>query len=71
MAPLLGEIKVPTLILAPANSAYEPLKGQVAMRNAIPNARIAVIDGKGHEIYADQAEACAAAVVKFIESLPA
>jgi pimeloyl-ACP methyl ester carboxylesterase len=71
VAPLLGEIKVPTLILAPANSAYEPLKGQVAMRNAIPNARIAVIDGKGHEIYADEAEACAAAVVKFIESLPA
>jgi len=71
VAPLLAQIKVPTLILAPANSAYEPLKGQVAMRDAIPGARIAVIDGKGHEIYADRAEDCAAAVIGFIESLRA
>jgi pimeloyl-ACP methyl ester carboxylesterase len=60
---------VPTLILAPANSAFEPLKTQVAMRDAIPGARIAVIDGKGHEIYADRAEDCAAAVLRFIDSL--
>jgi pimeloyl-ACP methyl ester carboxylesterase len=70
VAPLLGQIKVPTLVLAPTNSALEPLSTQVATRDAIPNARIAVIDGKGHEIYADQAEACANAVLKFIESLP-
>lgn len=68
VAPLLSQIKVPTLILAPANSAYEPLKAQVAMRDAIRGARIAVIDGKGHEIYADRAETCAAAVLNFIES---
>jgi pimeloyl-ACP methyl ester carboxylesterase len=68
VAPLLPQIKVPTLLLAPANSAFEPLKGQVAMRDAIPGARIAVIDGKGHEIYVDQAEACAAALLKFINS---
>jgi pimeloyl-ACP methyl ester carboxylesterase len=71
VAPLLSQIKVPTLILAPANSAYEPLKAQIAMRDAIPSARIAVINGKGHEIYADRAEACAAAVLEFIESLRA
>jgi pimeloyl-ACP methyl ester carboxylesterase len=69
VAPLLAQIKVPTLVLAPANSSYEPLKAQVAMRDTIPGARIAVIDGKGHEIYADQPEACAAAVLKFIASL--
>jgi pimeloyl-ACP methyl ester carboxylesterase len=71
VAPLLSQIKVPTLILAPATSAYEPLKAQVAMRDAIPGARIAVIDGKGHEIYADRAEASTAAVLKFIASLHA
>jgi pimeloyl-ACP methyl ester carboxylesterase len=71
VAPLLPEIKVPTLILAPANSAFEPLKGQVAMRDTIPGARIAVIDGKGHEIYADQADACVAALLRFIDSLNA
>jgi hypothetical protein len=30
--------KVPTLILAPASSSYEPLKVQVAMRDTIPGA---------------------------------
>ena len=69
VAPLLSQVKVPTLILAPASSAYEPLRGQVAIRDAIPGARIAVIDGKGHEIYVDQADACATAVIKFINSL--
>jgi pimeloyl-ACP methyl ester carboxylesterase len=69
VAPLLSQIKVPTLILAPANSAFEPLKGQVAIRDAIPGARIGVIDGKGHEIYVDQAEACATTVLRFINSL--
>ena len=69
VAPLLPQIKVPTLLLAPANSALESLKGQVAMRDAIPGARIAVIDGKGHEIYVDQAEACVTALLRFINSL--
>jgi pimeloyl-ACP methyl ester carboxylesterase len=69
VAPLLAQVKVPTLVLAPANSTYEPLKAQVAMRDTIPGARIAVIDGKGHEIYVDEPEACAAAVLKFIRSL--
>ena len=68
VAPLLAQIQVPTLVLAPANSSYEPLKAQVAMRDAIPGARIAVIDGEGHEIYADRPEACAAAVLRFIGS---
>jgi len=69
VAPLLSQIRVPTFILAPANSAYEPLNAQVAMHDAIPSARIAVIHGMGHEIYADRADACAAAVLNFMESL--
>lgn len=39
------------------------------MRDAIPGAQIAVINGKGHEIYADQSEACAAALLRFVEVL--
>jgi pimeloyl-ACP methyl ester carboxylesterase len=67
LAPVLNQIRVPTLIVAPARSAIALLTEAVAMRDAIPNARIAVIDGKGHEIYVDEAEACAVAVLKFIE----
>ena len=69
LAPVLSQIKVPTLIVAPANSAIGPLSDAVMMRDAIPNARIAVIDGKGHEIYVDEAEACAGAILRFIEGL--
>lgn len=41
------------------------------MHDAIPGGRIAVINGKGHEIYTDEAAACSAAVLGFIESLRA
>jgi hypothetical protein len=45
------------------------LHEHVNVRNTIPEARIAVIDGRRHEIYADEPEACTAALVKFLRSL--
>jgi hypothetical protein len=45
------------------------LHEHVNVRNTIPGAPIAVIDGRGHEIYADEPEACTAALVKFLRSL--
>jgi pimeloyl-ACP methyl ester carboxylesterase len=48
--PLLSQIKVPTLILAPARSPIPPLPDQITMRTSIPNARMAVVEGPGHEI---------------------
>jgi pimeloyl-ACP methyl ester carboxylesterase len=68
---LLGELEVPTLVLAPARSALQPLGGQVAIRDAINGARIAVIDGPGHEIYIDRPGECAAALRTFLNGLPA
>jgi hypothetical protein len=53
-APLLPRITVPTLILAPAHSPITPLTDQISMRTSIPNARIAVIEGPGHETYVDE-----------------
>ena len=68
-APLLPQVTVPTLILAPARSPITPLTDQIMMRTSIPNARIAVIEGPGHEIYVDEPEECISALLKFLRSL--
>jgi hypothetical protein len=46
---LLPQIRVPTLLLAPAHG-FSSLQEQVKVRDTIPGARIAVIDGRRHEI---------------------
>ena len=68
-APLLPQLKVPTLILAPARSPITPLSDQLSMRTLIPNARVSVIEGPGHEIYVDEPEECISAFLKFLRSL--
>jgi pimeloyl-ACP methyl ester carboxylesterase len=67
--PLLPDVTVPTLILAPAQSLISPLEEQVMMRKTIPNARIAVIEGSWHEIYLDNPDACISALSKFLDSV--
>ena len=66
VAPLLGRIKAPTLILAPTHSAATPMAQQEAMQKAIPDAELVVIDGVGHEIYKDKAHECLTAVSAFL-----
>ena len=67
--PLLSQIKVPTLILAPSRSPITPLTDQVKMRMLIPDARIAVIEAAGHEVYVDHAEECIEAYLRFLREL--
>jgi hypothetical protein len=47
---LLPEIRAPTLLLAPARSGFNSLQEQMKVYDAISGARIAVIEGRGHEI---------------------
>ena len=68
-ASLLPQIKVPTLILAPANSPITPLADQFSMRTGIPNSRITVVEGPGHEIYVDEPEECLSAYQNFLGAL--
>src|SRR5208282_407707 len=68
-APLLPQVKVPTLILAPSRSPITPLTDQITMRTSIPNARIAVIEGPGHEIYVDEPDECMNALLRFLREL--
>jgi pimeloyl-ACP methyl ester carboxylesterase len=68
ITPLLSQVKVPTLVLAPARSPITPLSEQVMIRDSIPGARIAVVEGRGHEIYVDEPEACISALLKFLRA---
>ena len=67
--PILSQVSVPTLVLAPANSPLTPLSEQLAIRDGIPGAQMAVIEGSGHEIYVDAAQDCVDALLRFIRSL--
>ena len=66
VAPLLPQVKVPTLILAPGNSPITSLGEQVMIRQTIPDARIAVVDRPGHEIYLSSANECIGALLPFL-----
>ena len=65
----LAEIKVPMLILAPANSAATSVEEQRAIQRAIPHAELVVINGRGHEIYVEMENECQASVLKFLNDL--
>ena len=67
--PLLPDVSVPTLILAPARSPISPLEEQVHMRRTIPDARMVVIEGAWHEIYFDDPEACISSLLRFVASI--
>ena len=69
LTPLLPQVKVPTLVLAPSRSPLTSLSDQLTIRNSIPDARIAVIEGPGHEIYVDEAQQCIGAFLHFLERL--
>jgi pimeloyl-ACP methyl ester carboxylesterase len=64
--PLLPEIRVPVLILAPTRSAAAPMDQQLRMQQAIPGAKLVVIDGAAHEIYRDRAAECMQAMLDFL-----
>jgi pimeloyl-ACP methyl ester carboxylesterase len=69
ITPLLPQVAVPTLILAPTHSAATPLTEQVEMRDAIPGARFTAIESPSHEIYVEEPEQCTAALTRFLQLL--
>ena len=69
LTPLVSTIRVPTLILAPANSKTAPLREQKRMHELIPNSRMEVINGSGHEIYFERFEECLASFMAFLASV--
>jgi pimeloyl-ACP methyl ester carboxylesterase len=66
ITPLLPEVKVPVLILAPTRSAATSIEEQESIAAALLQSEIVQIDGAGHEIYIDRAEDCVAALRGFL-----
>jgi pimeloyl-ACP methyl ester carboxylesterase len=66
ITPLLPEVKVPALILAPTRSAATSVEEQESIAAALPQSEIVQIDGAGHEIYIDRAADCVAALRGFL-----
>jgi pimeloyl-ACP methyl ester carboxylesterase len=65
IAPLLPQVKVPTLVIAPSRSPLTSLSDQLTIRNSIPDAQMALVEGPGHEIYVDEPEQCINALLRF------
>lgn len=69
--PVLDQIKVPMLILAPTKSAATSVSAQKELQKVIGSAcQLVEIDGPGHEIYSEAADQCIAAFLEFIRGIP-
>jgi pimeloyl-ACP methyl ester carboxylesterase len=61
----VAEIRVPTLILAPAESPLTPLADQLLLRTAIPDAELELFEGRGHNLYNEEPGRCIARFRQF------
>ncbi|KAJ5265315.1 hypothetical protein N7524_006333 [Penicillium chrysogenum] len=67
--PFLSQISVPTLILAPAKSAATGLEEQLEIARQVKGAKLVIIHGTGHEIYANRSDDCITAFMEFLSDL--
>jgi proline iminopeptidase len=66
----LGEINVPTLVMAGRDDFQFPPEHQVVLAGSIPNARLEIIERAGHNAPTEQTAAVIAAVRRFFDSYP-
>jgi pimeloyl-ACP methyl ester carboxylesterase len=64
--PPLAGVRCPTLIVRGAQSPLLSAEGAAAFAAEIPTARIALIEGAGHNVHIEQPEAFLAAVIPFL-----
>lgn len=63
----LAELGVPTLLLWGENDAFAPVAGARRFKREIPHARLVVVQGAGHFVYADDPDRCASEIVDFLD----
>jgi proline iminopeptidase len=66
----LGEITVPTLVIAGASDFVFPPEAQRQLVAGLPNARLSLIEGAGHDPWVEQPRAFFAAMDDFLSTLP-
>ena len=62
----LGEIRTPTLVLAPDDSPFVPVEDQVARLRAIPGSTLHVVAGARHGVSHSHGPECARALADFL-----
>ena len=67
--PILRDIKIPMLILAPSQSAATKVEEQRWLAEQVLGSRLEIIEGPGHEIYVTQAEKCQDVFLEFLGKL--
>ena len=65
----LSQIKAFTLILTGDNDVLIPPGNSEILAQGIPNAKLVVVPGGGHQILVERPEACNRAILEFLESL--
>jgi pimeloyl-ACP methyl ester carboxylesterase len=66
----LEKIEVPTLIICGAEDRLTPLKYSELLQDRIINSQLHVVDHAGHMVMAEQPDAVADLLKKFIDSIP-
>jgi len=66
----LGEIRVPTLVLAGHDDFLFPPESQALLAAGIPDARLRIIERAGHNPQSERTDATLAAVADFLAGLP-
>jgi haloalkane dehalogenase len=64
----LARLGVPTLILWGQNDLFAPIAGAYRFKREIPGAKLVVLEGAGHFVYADEPSRCAREVAEFLAS---
>ena len=64
---LLGDIRVPTLIIAPDDSPFVSLETQVERLRAMPDCAMHVVAGARHGVAHSHGPECAGALREFLE----
>ncbi len=68
-SPALRGLEVPTLVVGGALDV-DHLAGSHALAEAIPGARLVVLDGVGHEIPTDAPERLLTVLLSFLDEVP-
>ncbi len=66
----LGKIQAPTLIIWGDKDKKTSRSEQEALLAGIPNSRLLVYHGTGHELHYEEAERFASDLIKFVETIP-
>lgn len=67
--PLLEQVKVPTLVVAPKNSMASPVAVNEEMARKISDSRLVVIPSVGHMVYIDEPEKTCTTILEWVKDL--